>query len=210
MKRAASRLLVLALVAVAVLLIAAKPGGSKNGMEEVSRTTAQDLNHVEQQRLPDGTKVANNTGCAWDADDEIWTVHAGRLAGGESHTIIECVIEDWLDHLIVLIGTVKTKGSDLTISVEFVSRGEVISTSELVPRDNRYSELRICTYTTDYDRQDTSGEVVGEGYGWPTDIRYTVTNNSKRHAEVSLRAIISGDSSSAHERWGCVWDPHNR
>ncbi len=206
MKRTAGRLLVIALVAMAVLFIAAKPGGSsKNGMEEVSRTTAQDLNHVEQQRLPDGTKVANNTGCAWDADDEIWTVHSGRLGGGESHTITECIIEDWTDHLVVLIGSVKTKGSDLTISIEFVRRGEVLSTSELVPRDRRFSELRICTKSHDYDRQDTSGEVVGEGYGWPTDIRFTVTNNSKRHAEVSLRAIIAGDSSSGHARWGCPW-----
>ena len=172
-------------------------------MKLIDRTTAQDFNHVEQQRkLPDGPKIVNPTTCAWDADDEIWVLASGYLKGGESYTITECLIEDWTDHLIALIATVKARQADaLTVNVHFVRRGQIIYEGEAKARDKRYSELRICTKSHDYDRQDTSGEVVGEGYGWPTDIEYTVTNNGRKRVQVSLRAVIAGDSSAGHARW---------
>ena len=188
------------LAVVAISFIAAKPN---SGMEETSRTTAIDVNHVEQQReLPDGPKIVNSTGCLWDADDELVVTHAGKLKPGESHTITECLIEDWTDHRVAIVASVKSKPlPDLTISIRFVRRGEVLSTSELVSREKRFSELRICTKSHHYDRQDTTGEILGDGYGWPTDIEFTITNNSKRRVEVSLTGAIVGDSSAATTRW---------
>ncbi len=192
-----ARLIRLVALAIFALLVI---GAAKDTMQEVSRSVAFDLLNVEQQRdLPDGPLIANPTSCVWDADDELIVFSAGNLV--DSYTLTECVIEDWTDHRVAIVVTVKSKpAADLTASIHFVRTGITVTSSELVRRDKRFSEIRICTKTHHYDRSDTTGEAVGEGYGWPTDVEFTVTNNGRR-ARVSITAAIVGDSSAATTRW---------
>ncbi len=187
-------ILILGIIAISNTTLAVKP----QSIREVDRIELI-APLVEQQ-----DNINNTTGCMWDADDSVQVVYAGYL--NDSFTATECVITDWTNHLAAVVVVVKSRPAQfLTASIHFTNGGGVdVSSSELIPRDRHYSEIRFCTFTTEHDNQDPTWELVGDGVGWPTDVEFTITNindSGKRIRAVSLRTVIATDSNTDVTRW---------
>ena len=195
-----------ALLALSVTTVfAVKP----HPIEEITRTEL--IAPLVEQQTPGGATqpdpslwVINTTGgCVWDADDFVTVQYAGTLE--DSFTATECIIADWTNHLVAMVVVVKGKPApSLTASIHFTRDGAGVdaSSSELIPRDRHWSEIRFCTFSNEYDNDDPTHEPVGDGVGWPTDVEFTVVNNGdKRIRDVSVRTIISSDSNRDIARW---------
>lgn len=183
----------------ATAVLAVKP----HPLEEITRTELL-APLVEQQG-----NIQNMTGCAWDADDDVQVTWAGWL--DDSFTSSECVIADFTNHLLAIQATVSRHGKksappSITADIHIVrndTRRELdVSSVDWQIIGDRLWILNICTFTPEYDNQDPTFDIVDDGVGWPTDVEFTVTNDSgKRIRAISMRTIISSDSNRDIARW---------
>lgn len=178
-------------------------------IEEVSRDEI--IVPIVEQQTPGGATqpdpdlwVINRTGCLWDADDHLNVQSAGRLT--TAYTQTECVIADGTNHLVALVVTVKNKPTpDVLASIHFTRNDTPwnldVQSSVLAPRDRHFSEIRLCTFTPEYDNDDPTYDLIPDsngGIGWPTDVEFTVEGSAKA---LSMRVAIVGDSSTNVARW---------